>query len=1120
MRIKHDFGPLTFGFDIGIASVGWAVLSPTRIVDLGVRCFDKAENKDGEPLNLARREQRTARNRLARRALRLQKLRRALRASGLIECSQADALITPPRAADERANDPWTLRVDGLDRKLSRDEWARVIYHIVKHRGFHAVRKSEALNDDAAADVKAKEKQGLLSGIARTSALLNLAGGQQYRTAGELAVKEESFAQAKRNKQGSYQNSFSRKLLREELRELFTQQQSLGNEFANEKLYETVDNIFWSQKAALSGEAMLALLGKCTFERGEFRAAKHTWTAERFVWLTRLNNIRLSDNGENRLLNDRERALALPLPYARATALNYKTLRDEIGLPEHIKFNLNYPRAGSKDEKKNIEFDTKLIEMKGFHTLRKAFTKANLEGSWQRISQQPDLIDAIATSITILKTDDELATNLIELGLSDAETEAMLKVSFSDFLALSLKALRNIIQPMENGNNYREACEQFNYKPELPEHRSKLLPPLFKWEKREVDGKKKIKKIPFVPNPVVSRALNQSRGVLNALIREHGSPIAVHIELARDLSKSLKERREIEKGQKEFGEQRKAAVLHFQGQFDGVQPRAKEQDLLKYRMYREQNGQCAYTGNEIRLGEILSQGYVEIDHVLPYSRSFDDSQNNKVLVLTAANRDKGDRTPYEWFGTDVIRWQQFQGWVTANKTIRKPKRDRLLRKDFLGASEEGFAERNLNDTRYATRAFAQFVRETLEFAPSELKIKVLTPSGGFTSFMRARWGLHKNREGSDLHHAQDACVIAAASHSLIKRVSDYSRQREWYVESPDKKLIHKATGEIIDSERFPRPWKDFHNEVIGRLAPDPKAACKEITNYTQAIRDSLKPIWVSRASRHRDGGALHQETIRSAKRMDEGISTAKVMLNGVQFFPAKSRKKDEQDAAKVQEKLNEFISSIVGATYSHNYALVGAIRERLEAARGDGSKAFPLDNPLRKPSSNKDKIQPIVRSVKIQSTQKGGVHIRGGIADQASMWRVDVFTKDKKFFLVPIYQSDRGKKELPNRAVFQGKKFDAWPVMNESFQFLFSVTMNDPVRFKQKDKPELVGYFGGLDASTGNINIWIHDRDKRIGKDGLLRSLGPKTADIFEKLHVDVLGNLYNAKNETRRGLA
>ena len=66
---------LIFGLDIGIASVGWAVLSPERIVDLGVRAFDKAETaKEGDSLNLVRRTARLLRRRLWRRAWRLTKL--------------------------------------------------------------------------------------------------------------------------------------------------------------------------------------------------------------------------------------------------------------------------------------------------------------------------------------------------------------------------------------------------------------------------------------------------------------------------------------------------------------------------------------------------------------------------------------------------------------------------------------------------------------------------------------------------------------------------------------------------------------------------------------------------------------------------------------------------------------------------------------------------------------------------------------------------------------------------------------------------------------------------------------------------------------------------------------
>jgi CRISPR-associated endonuclease Csn1 len=39
--------PFTFGLDISMASVGWAVLAPDRIIALGacVRAFDKAETE-------------------------------------------------------------------------------------------------------------------------------------------------------------------------------------------------------------------------------------------------------------------------------------------------------------------------------------------------------------------------------------------------------------------------------------------------------------------------------------------------------------------------------------------------------------------------------------------------------------------------------------------------------------------------------------------------------------------------------------------------------------------------------------------------------------------------------------------------------------------------------------------------------------------------------------------------------------------------------------------------------------------------------------------------------------------------------------------------------------------
>ena len=151
---SSNLGNITFGFDIGIASVGWAVLNETRIVDLGVRAFDKAETaKEGESLNLARRTARLMRRRLRRRAWRLTKVARLLKKHGVIN----DVALFKPE--NPFTFSLWELRKQGLDRLLNPEEWARVIYHLCKHRGFHWVSKAEKLKEDDSAGENGKVKK-------------------------------------------------------------------------------------------------------------------------------------------------------------------------------------------------------------------------------------------------------------------------------------------------------------------------------------------------------------------------------------------------------------------------------------------------------------------------------------------------------------------------------------------------------------------------------------------------------------------------------------------------------------------------------------------------------------------------------------------------------------------------------------------------------------------------------------------------------------------------------------------------------------------------------------------------------------------------------------------------
>jgi CRISPR-associated endonuclease Csn1 len=201
-----------------------------------------------------------------------------------------------------------------------------------------------------------------------------------------------------------------------------------------------------------------------------------------------------------------------------------------------------------------------------------------------------------------------------------------------------------------------------------------------------------------------------------------------------------------------------------------------------------------------------------------------------------------------------------------------------------------------------------------------------------------------------------------------------------------------------------------------------------------------------------------------------------------------------------------------------NERLYAAIRKRLEEHGGKGDKAFPAGTEFRKPDKHGNPTGPIVRTVTMVIDKLSGIPVRGGIAKNDTMLRVDVFSKSGRFYLVPVYVHHKVA-GLPNRAIVAYKDEEKWDLMNESFVWCFSLYPNDLVLITTK-KETFFGYYAGTDRSTGAISIWAHDRNQAVGKDGLIRGIGVKTAVKLEKFDVDVLGNIYPARSEPRRGLA
>lgn len=1157
------------GLDIGIASVGWAVLEndshdePFRIIDLGVRTFDAAEQpKTGEALAAPRRGARSARRRLRRRKNRIERIKKLFQAERLIDLDAFEA-----RYHEGGLPDVYRLRYEGLDRVLSNDEFAQVLLHIAKHRGFKSTSK--------AADKAASDNGEVKRSISANKLLM---AEKQYRTVGEMIYRDDCFRTecpwaesgyilTPRNKAGEYKHTVLRDMLVDEVKAIFNTQRALGNTVASENLENAYLEIMQNQRSfdlgpgepsKYSMEGFGDRVGRCTFagQNGENpdekRAAKAAYTSELCIALEKLNHTKIVNaSGTARPFNADERRKIIALMHS-VQEVRYAVVRKELGLNDDTRFyNLNYSTKKSSENIADITESIKntektvFVKMPYYHEIRKVLGEECAEGilDVERIK----LYDNIGTILTLYKNDDSRLSRLKELCIDDEKCDKLLEMSPSKFHHLSLMAMERIIPFLLDGNTYDKACALagYDFKAEDCSEKTVLL-----------KGKDITDTVNEITNPVVRRSVSQTIKVLNAIIMEYGSPQAVNIELAREMSKPFTERNklktEMESRQKE-NDKLVAEIRELK-----LKTNPKGQDIVKYRLWKEQQGICMYSGEKIELNDLFSnEGGYDVDHILPYSITFDDSYRNKILVTAAENRKKGNRTPYEYFMADKGE----EAWVKYEARVMNFVRDykkqlKLFKKSITDEERAEFKERNLTDTKYITRTIYNLIRQKLILKPylnleKEKKKQVIAVNGSITHHLSKRWGLEAKDRRTDTHHAQDAVVIACTTDGMINKISRYYKGRELYY-ARGFQFIDEETGEILNRDNFareqwdekygvklPKPWENFNYELdirmsrykdtngismAGMTPRDFIISHRDIynsLNYPEWMFEESRPgrrgvldgIFVSRMPNHKVSGQAHEETIRSAKYYEDG---GNVFETGGYVVTRKSIQEIKLDK---NGEIKEFFNP------DSDRLLYNAMVERLKKYDNDPKKAFV--EPLHKPKSDGTE-GPIVKKVKVYDKQTSGVMVNGGcgIAANGSMVRIDVFCENekgkKKYYFVPVYTADVVKKHLPDRAATQGKILSEWRKMDDK-NFIFSLYSRDLI-YVESDKGvqiknieddvfrvnELYAYFTGADTSTASIAGKFHDSRASF------RGLGIQGLKRFEKCQVDILGNITFVHGEKR----
>ena len=469
-----------------------------------------------------------------------------------------------------------------------------------------------------------------------------------------------------------------------------------------------------------------------------------------------------------------------------------------------------------------------------------------------------ELLDNIVTVIATQKNDDQIETELKKLGVLADDVTKLQGITFKTFIKLSLKALYKILPEMEKGKKYNEACNAVGYDfkktgESFVEKKGDFLQPIPEALQTTV--------------PVVNRAISQFRKVYNAMVRRFGTPDQINIELARDVYHDHEERKEIQERQKEYQDEKKRALATACDKLNVSE--ISGATLLKFRLYEQQDGKSIYSGEDLDIRRLIEQDYCDVDHIIPYSRSQDNSQNNKVLCLSKENREKSNKTPREYI-TDPEKWAEFCARVGSMKGISKAKKDRLLMCDFE-KKEEKFRERNINDTRYMARYIMNYLDDSIDFSKSSVEIKdrVQSRNGALTDFLRHQWGLTKNREDNDRHHAQDAIVIACATNGYTQYLAHLSKIFE------NKQAYAQKYGEAwykAFKQHIKQPWVGFYEDV----------------------QKSLSEIFVSRPPRKKATGSIHKDTLYPVKAGKGSLFVRGGMVEKENMFRCDIYKKDDR----------------------------------------------------------------------------------------------------------------------------------------------------------------------------------------------------------------------------------
>ena len=805
---------MRLGLDIGTNSIGWWLYATvkgqiTEVIDGGVRIFsDGRDPKSKASLAVDRRAARAQRRRRDRYLRRKAALMKRMAEAGLMPKD-------PTEAKTLELLDPYALRAQGLDQELPLTHLGRALFHLNQRRGFKSNRKTDRGDNESGKikDATARLDLAMMARGARTygeflymrrSSASDPRQVQTVRTRLSVARRDHS-----EKEEAGYDFYPDRRHLADEFDRLWTMQARFHPHVLTDELRDEIAVIIFHQRPLKA-----PLVGLCLFTDEERIPSSHPLNQRRILVET-VNGLRIAARGEpaRSLTKDERDQIIHALDNKKHTktlsgmSMKLKALGKLIKLRSDQHFTLE---TANRDA---INCDPVRASLSDPRRFGPRWSTLNAETQWEVVKR----IRAVQSEVE----HDALVEWLMSAhGLeSDAAGETAHAPLPEGYGRLGMTATTHILSALEkdvipfseavarcgwhhSDERTGEVLDTLPYYGELLTRH--VIPGSY--DKRD-DA---VTRFGRITNPTVHIGLNQLRRLVNRIITVYGKPDEMVVELARDLKLSEDQKREV---QRDIKKNTDAAIRRGKKLEELGVPNTGANRLVM-RLWEDlgqdvMNRNCPYSGRRIS-GSMLFDGSCDVDHILPYSRTLDDSFANRTLCLKEFNRQKTNRTPWEAWG-DTDQWVSIAvnlKNLPGNKAWRFAP-DAMAR--FEG--ENDFSARALKDTQYLSRIARAYLSALYDGGDGRSHVWVVP--GRLTEMLRRHWGLNSllpDRDGAvqaknrtdHRHHAIDAAVVAATDRTLIQRISKMAGRDEL------------AGAEEVARSVTPS-WENFRADVAAQL---------------------------------------------------------------------------------------------------------------------------------------------------------------------------------------------------------------------------------------------------------------------------------------------------------------